>query len=78
MDGCRGCDNKISVYHSSGGQPPSAPEQMKSDVENQRHVTLLHGMWDLDQTCVPCIGRQILNHWATREVLHQLWFSPKF
>ena len=21
-----------------------------------------------DQTCVPCIGRQILNHWTTREV----------
>ena len=21
-----------------------------------------------DQTCVPCIGKQILNHWATREV----------
>ena len=20
------------------------------------------------QTCVPCIGRQILNHWTTREV----------
>ena len=22
-----------------------------------------------DQTHVPCIGRQILNHWITREVL---------
>ena len=21
-----------------------------------------------DQTCVPCIGRQILNHWTTRKV----------
>ena len=32
-------------------------------------------MWDLssptkDQTCVPCIGRRILSHWTTREVLH--------
>ena len=31
------------------------------------------GMWDLssparDQTCVSWIGRQILNHWTTREV----------
>ena len=31
------------------------------------------GMWDLssptrDQTRVPCIGRQILNYWTTREV----------
>ena len=30
-------------------------------------------MWDLssltgDRTCVPCIGRQILSHWTTREV----------
>ena len=30
-------------------------------------------MWDLtsptrDQTCVPCVGRQILNPWTTREV----------
>ena len=34
---------------------------------------LPHGMWDVsfltrDQTHVPCIGRQILNHWTTREV----------
>ena len=27
---------------------------------------------DRDQTCVPCIGRQILNHWTTREVLDHL------
>ena len=27
-------------------------------------------LWSLtsDWTCTPCIGRQILNHWATREV----------
>ena len=30
-------------------------------------------MWDLssptrDPTCVPCIRRQVLNHWTTREV----------
>ena len=33
---------------------------------------LPYGMWDLssltrDGTRAPCIGRQILNHWATRE-----------
>ena len=37
------------------------------------HGILRRGVWDLsslarDQTHVPCIGRQILNHWATREV----------
>ena len=43
------------------------------------------GMWDLssptrDQTPVCCIGRQILNHWTTREVLSSsnfLNWSPK-
>jgi len=28
-----------------------------------------------DQTRVPCTGRQILNHWTTREVQHPLVFS---
>ena len=26
------------------------------------------------QTCVPCIGKQILNHWTTREVRFQSFF----
>ena len=30
-------------------------------------------MWDLsfqarDQTCIPCVGKWILNHWTTRKV----------
>ena len=34
---------------------------------------LLHSLWDLSsltraQTCIPCIARQILNHWATRKI----------
>ena len=36
--------------------------------------SFIQGMWDLscwtrDQTHVPCVSRQILNHWTTREVL---------
>ena len=36
-------------------------------------VYLLQSMWDLssltrDQTHIPYIGRQIINHWTTREV----------
>ena len=39
-------------------------------------------MWDLsplsrDQTHVPCIGRQILNHWTTREAWHHMKYLPK-
>ena len=26
-----------------------------------------------DQTHVPCVGRQILNHWVTRKALHFIW-----
>ena len=36
---------------------------------------LLHGMWDLPgpgiEPMSPYTGRQILNHWMTREVPHQ-------
>ena len=40
------------------------------------------GMWDLislnrDWTCVPSTGRWILNHWATREVPKQSYFSNR-
>ena len=42
-------------------------------------------MWTLPRSrikpTVPCIGRRILNHWATREVSHSLTFwqsSPAF
>ena len=47
-------------------------------------VQLPHGMWDLssltrNRTCVPCIERQILNHWTTREVpLHHCLFLKLF
>ena len=32
--------------------------------------------WTRDRTRVPCIGRQILNHWTTREVLLIFLVSP--
>ena len=40
------------------------------------------GTWDLssptrDQTCIPCIGRWILNHWTTREVPRLLVMREK-
>ena len=66
MDGCGGCD-KISVYHSSRGQPPSAPEQMKSDVENQRHVTLLQQLWQMLINAHDTSNREETNRqWVVR------------
>ena len=39
----------------------------------QGFLQLPRAKWDLnsstkDRTCIPCIGRLILNHWTTREV----------
>ena len=28
-----------------------------------------------DQTCVPCIDRQILNHWTTRDIPQYMFFN---
>ena len=39
-------------------------------VVNGRHV---ESSWTRDWTCVPCIGRKILNHWTIREVLRSVW-----
>ena len=38
-------------------------------------------MWDLsfpirNRTCIPCVGRWILNHWTTREILALFWHLP--
>ena len=35
------------------------------DLAALQHVV---SFWTRDWTCVPCLERQILNHWATREV----------
>ena len=42
-------------------------------------ASLPHGMRDFnsltrDQTHITCIGKQILNHWTTREVLWRLFY----
>jgi len=33
--------------------------------------------WTRDQTCVPCIERQILNYWTTREVPRKAFSKKK-
>ena len=48
----RGLELRLS---SCGCMGLVAPEHVKSS-------------WTRDQIHVPCFGRQILNHWATREV----------
>ena len=39
-------------------------------------VALQHvgSSWTRDWTCRPCLDRQILNHWTTRQVLFDIFF----
>ena len=48
-----------------------------SVVVAQGHVAQKHegSSWARDRSFVPCIGRRILNHWATREVLPYYIFN---
>ena len=43
-----------------------------SDLDALKHVGFSQAR---DQTCIPCIGRQILNYWITREVTPSLIFN---
>ena len=56
--------------------------RLLSSCGSQAHVPW--GLWDLssltrDPVCTPCNGRQILNHWTTREILrlHHFMFPPQ-
>ena len=48
------------------GSSPQVQQLWRMDLVAQRHVG---SSWTRAQTHVPCIGRQILNHCATREAL---------
>ena len=46
----------------------------ESDLSCSTQASLPCSVWNLSsltrsQACIPCIGKQILNHWTTREVL---------
>ena len=69
----------LLVAHGFSRCRVRAPERAVSVAASHRlsscsaQVYMFHGVWDpssltRDQTCVPCIGRQILNHCTTREV----------
>jgi len=59
---------------------PDVLQSLGSQRVGHDWVTELNWMWDLssqtrDWTHVPCIGRWILNHWTTREIL-PLFLQP--
>ena len=78
---------RIFVLHVNSGCGSQAPEHRLSSCGIW--TDLPQSIWDLssltrDRTCIPCIMRQILNHWMAREVPHicflkdlnwQIWAS---
>ena len=74
----RACAVVVALRLSSCGT--WAPERRLSGCS--AWALLPCGKWDLNsparnQTCVSCIGRQILNHWTTREVPDSLPFTAQ-
>ena len=51
-----------------------AQQLWRTDLVARHHVG---SSWTRDRTRVPCIGRRILNHWTTREVLINLIVKNK-
>ena len=60
----------LVVPHALNSCSAQAPEHTGFRSCSMK-VQLLLGMWDprptRDQTCIPCIARQTLNHWTTRK-----------
>ena len=72
--GCTGfsrCGSQAQ-YLSLAGCRTQAQQLWHMGLIAPRHVG---SSWTRDQTRVPCIGRQILNHCATREVLYDEFYS---
>ena len=63
----------IHIYGCAWSSLQSTSAKMFGFSNCVMQTYLPHGMWDLssltrDQTCIPCIGRQIPHHWTTRKV----------
>ena len=60
----------LSPVVESGGHSPAAAHKPLT-MERRLNCPMKCGIFlDQGSNCVPCIGRQILNLWTTREVLH--------
>ena len=70
----RGCSSLLCADFYCGGFSCGAQAQRLMDFSSCRTSGLV-ASWHVessqtrDGTRVPCIGRQILKHWTTREVL---------
>ena len=59
------CNRRAQYLWLPGSRAQAQPLWYRGSVATQ----LVGSSWIWDGTCVFCIGRQILHHWATREAL---------
>ena len=55
----------VSLFAEHRLQGSQASVVLARRLSSSTHVG---SSWTRDRTCVPCIGRQILNYWTTKEV----------
>ena len=66
---------RVLLFLRSTSSRAPAKQLWPTGLAAPRHVEI---SWTRDQTCVPCIDRWILNHWATREALASWGFKTAF
>ena len=64
------CRAKAPGHPGCSGWSTQAKELWRVGLVALRHV---ESSQNRDRPHVPCIGRQILNHWTTRDILHHFW-----
>ena len=76
------CGRLIGVTSLCGAQTLGTQASVVAGTDSVRcrgWLYLLRGRWNLPgpgiETVPPCIGRGILNHWATKEVLSYYFFK---
>ena len=64
------CRAKAPGHPGCSGWSTQAKQLWRVGLVALRHV---ESSQNRDRPHVPCIGRQILNHWTTRDILHYFW-----
>ena len=70
LDGCE-FEQALGLVDGQGSLAYCSPWCCRVGHNWASELNWTEGMWNVigqEWTCVPCIGRRILNHWTTREL----------
>ena len=74
MPSCSVISDSFAILWTAANQTPLSMEFLRQEYWSGCHFLLQGIFLTQGSTCVPCIGRQILYHWATWEAL--LFYPP--